>query len=33
MFALGSLMQALAPSTVILVGGRLIVGAGVGDAG
>jgi MFS transporter, SP family, galactose:H+ symporter len=32
MFTLGSLVQALAPDTVILVGGRLIVGAGVGVA-
>ena len=32
MFTLGSLVQALAPSTVILVAGRLIVGAGVGVA-
>lgn len=32
MFTLGSLVQALAPDTVILVAGRLIVGAGVGVA-
>ena len=32
MFTLGSLVQALAPGTVILVAGRLIVGAGVGVA-
>lgn len=32
MFTLGSLVQALAPDTIILVGGRLIVGAGVGVA-
>jgi hypothetical protein len=32
MFTLGSLVQALAPDTVILVPGRLIVGAGVGVA-
>ena len=31
-FTLGSLVQALAPSTVILVAGRLVVGAGVGVA-
>ena len=32
LFTLGSLVQALAPQTVILVAGRLIVGAGVGVA-
>jgi SP family galactose:H+ symporter-like MFS transporter len=32
MFTLGALVQALAPDTVILVAGRLIVGAGVGVA-
>ena len=32
LFTLGSLVQALAPETVILVAGRLIVGAGVGVA-
>jgi len=32
MFTLGSLVQALAPATAILVAGRLIVGAGVGVA-
>ncbi|MEO9188584.1 MAG: sugar porter family MFS transporter, partial [Acetobacteraceae bacterium] len=32
MFTLGSFVEALAPATVILVGGRLIVGAGVGVA-
>ena len=32
MFTLGSLVEALAPGTVTLVGGRLIVGAGVGVA-
>jgi MFS transporter, SP family, galactose:H+ symporter len=32
LFTLGSLVQALAPDTVILVAGRLIVGAGVGVA-
>ncbi len=33
MFTLGALVQALAPDTVVLVAGRLIVGAGVGVAG
>ena len=32
MFTLGALVQALAPDTIILVAGRLIVGAGVGVA-
>ena len=32
MFTLGALVQALAPDTVVLVAGRLIVGAGVGVA-
>ena len=32
MFVAGALIQALAPSTVVLVAGRLIVGAGVGVA-
>ena len=32
MFLLGALVQALAPDTVVLVAGRLIVGAGVGVA-
>jgi SP family galactose:H+ symporter-like MFS transporter len=32
MFTLGALVQALAPDTIILVTGRLIVGAGVGVA-
>jgi len=32
LFTLGSLIQALAPDTVILVAGRLVVGAGVGVA-
>jgi sugar porter (SP) family MFS transporter len=32
MFSLGSLVQAFAPDTVILVAGRLIIGAGVGVA-
>ena len=32
MFTLGAVVQALAPGTVILVAGRLIVGAGVGVA-
>ena len=31
-FTLGSLVEALAPGTLVLVGGRLIVGAGVGVA-
>jgi sugar porter (SP) family MFS transporter len=32
MFTLGSLVQAFAPDTVVLIAGRLIVGAGVGVA-
>jgi sugar porter (SP) family MFS transporter len=32
MFTLGALVQALAPGTVVLVAGRLIIGAGVGVA-
>jgi sugar porter (SP) family MFS transporter len=32
MFTLGSLIQAFAPDTIVLVGGRLVVGAGVGVA-
>jgi sugar porter (SP) family MFS transporter len=32
MFTLGALVQALAPDTVVLVAGRLIIGAGVGVA-
>ena len=32
LFTLGSLVQALAPDTIILIAGRLIVGAGVGVA-
>ncbi len=32
MFAIGSIIQALAPGTVVLVVGRLVVGAGVGVA-
>jgi SP family galactose:H+ symporter-like MFS transporter len=32
MFTVGSLVQALAPDTVVLVAGRLIIGAGVGVA-
>ena len=32
MFTLGALVQALAPGTIVLVAGRLIVGAGVGVA-
>ncbi len=32
LFTLGSLVQALAPDTVVLVAGRLIIGAGVGVA-
>ena len=32
MFTLGALVQAFAPDTVILVAGRLVVGAGVGVA-
>ena len=32
MFTLGAVIQAFAPDTVILVAGRLVVGAGVGVA-
>ena len=32
MFTLGSLVQAVAPDTLVLVAGRLIIGAGVGVA-